>query len=171
MSPLRARRRWRPCAMHVPHFFIRPGADLAPPGDAGAVIALHGWEKPSCPGARGRRGPNERVMTWPWRWPRRTLGFVALSAGALAALLLLGLGIYSTIELRRFARAEALRSTFVYAAPQALLPGLHVRRVDLAGTLNRLKYVETRATPQTPGEFHRAANAWEIYRRGVDGGA
>jgi penicillin-binding protein 1B len=110
-------------------------------------------------------------MTWPWTWSRRTLGLVALGAGALVALLILGLGIYSAIELRRFARAEALRSTFVYAAPQALVPGLHVRRVDLAGTLTRLKYVETRATPQTPGEFHRAASAWEVYLRGVDGAA
>lgn len=104
-------------------------------------------------------------------WPRRTLGLVALGAGALAVLLLLALGIYSTIELRRFARAEALRSTFVYAAPQALVPGLHVRRVDLAGTLARLKYVETRGTPQAPGEFHRAPNGWDVYLRGTEGAA
>ena len=104
-------------------------------------------------------------------WPRRTLGLVALGVGAFAGLMLLALGTYSTIELRRFARAEALRSTYVYAAPQVLIPGLHVRRVDLAGTLARLKYVETRGAPQAPGEFHRAPGGWDVYLRGTDGAA
>ena len=104
-------------------------------------------------------------------WRRRTLAVVGVGAAGLAGLMLLALGIYSTIELRRFARAEALRSTYVYAAPQVLIPGLHVRRVDLAGTLARLKYVETRGAPQTPGEFHRAANTWDVYLRAAEGAA
>ena len=40
----------------------------------------------------------------------------------------------------------------MYAAPQPLVAGVHVRRVDLAGTLARLKYAETRETPKAPGQ-------------------
>jgi penicillin-binding protein 1B len=91
-----------------------------------------------------------------------------------AVLLLAGLGglalvTYSAVELRRFERGEVRRATAVYAAPLALVPGVNVRRVDLAGTLARLRYVETRGTPASPGQFRRGAGAWEIFLRGLDG--
>ena len=59
-------------------------------------------------------------------------GAVVLGA-ALAAL-----AVYSWVELARFERVEARRTAFVYAAPQTLAPGVHVRLADLAGTLARL---------------------------------
>ena len=44
-----------------------------------------------------------------------------------------------------------------------------MRRVDLAGTLARLKYAETRETPKAPGQYRRAGAVWEIYLRGAEG--
>ncbi len=121
--------------------------------------------------ARERRASdNERVMTSLWRRrPRRRLVVVALAAGVVLVALAGALAIHSWLMLSRFARAEARRSTLVYASPQALAPGINVRGVDLAGTLARLKYVESRGVPATPGQWRRTAGAWEIHVRGADG--
>src|SRR5688572_15020150 len=90
-----------------------------------------------------------------------------LAALALLALLVVGLVVYSSVELARFARVEARRATYVYAAPQPLVAGLNVRRADLAGTLARLKYTESRTAPAAPGQYRRTASAWEIHLRGA----
>jgi penicillin-binding protein 1B len=95
-----------------------------------------------------------------------------LAGAVLAAIVVLaftGLATYSLLELGRFERAEARRTTFVYAAGQPLAPGVHVRLVDLTGTLGRLRYTEVRGAPKAPGQFSRRADAWEIYLRGVEG--
>ena len=90
-------------------------------------------------------------------------GAVVLGA-ALAAL-----AVYSWVELARFERVEARRTAFVYAAPQTLAPGVHVRLADLAGTLARLHYMETRASPRAPGQFRLTASRWELSLRGLPG--
>jgi penicillin-binding protein 1B len=92
----------------------------------------------------------------------------------LAGVLVLGLGalalvIYSWVELARFERVEVRRTAFVYAAPQALAPGVHVRLADLAGTLARLHYTETHEAPKAPGQFRRSATAWDLSLRGLPG--
>jgi penicillin-binding protein 1B len=99
------------------------------------------------------------------RWRRWVLG-VAIASAVCAPF------VYSAIELSRFERADARRATFIYAAGQSLAPGVHVQRVGLPATLARLGYVETRATPPSPGLFRRSAGSWEIYlRAGEDAGA
>lgn len=108
-------------------------------------------------------GPPDEVKE---RWRRRrTLILVA----AVAGLALVTAGAYSGVELARFERAELRRTTFVYAAGQPLVPGVHVRLVDLAGTLGRLGYTETRTPPTGPGQFRRAATGWDIILRGQEG--
>lgn len=74
-------------------------------------------------------------------------------------------GIYSWIELARFARSEGRRTVIVYAAGQSLGLGVHVRLIDLAGTLVRLGYLETRDLPTTPGQFRRTSATWNILPR------
>jgi len=104
-------------------------------------------------------------LRWPtWRW--RTLG---LAAAALFAVLAIVLVVYSSVALSRFARVETRRATYVYAAAQPLIAGLQVRRIDLAGTLGRLKYVESRGAPSAPGQFRRAGSSWDIFLRGGAG--
>jgi penicillin-binding protein 1B len=110
-------------------------------------------------------------MRWAWLLVGRRWRLLGLGGATLLAVLLVGLAAYSSLELARFARVEARRATYVFAAPQALVPGLHVGRADLAGTLARLKYVQTRGQPAVPGQYRRAGNAWEVYLRGVDGAA
>jgi 1A family penicillin-binding protein len=88
-----------------------------------------------------------------------------------ASLGFIGLAIYSSFQLARFQRAEARRTSYVYAAGQALAPGLNVRVADLAGTLARLQYVETPRAPTAPGQFRRAPGRWDIYLRATDNGA
>src|ERR687897_173704 len=61
------------------------------------------------------------------------------------------------------------RLRLVGLAAGALVAGVHVRRIDLAGTLARLKYGEARGTPAAPGQFRRAGTTWEIYLRGGAG--
>ena len=119
-------------------------------------------------------------MTWLWppawrpswssRWlrlSRTRLGLLAVAAAAILGVMLVALAIYSSIELARFERVEERRATFVYAAPQPLVPGLHVRRVDLAGTLARLKYLDSQGAVPTPGQFRRVGGTWEIHLRGT----
>ncbi len=111
-------------------------------------------------------------MTWPWllSWPSaRRLRVVGLVVATLLAVLLLVLVGYSALALSRFERVETRRATYVYAGAQPLVAGVHVRRVDLAGTLTRLKYVEARGTPAAPGQYRRAGNAWDVYLRGGAG--
>jgi penicillin-binding protein 1B len=92
------------------------------------------------------------------RWP-----VFALLAGALVALGIVGLIVYSGVELARFDRAEARRATYVYAAGQPLSPGVNIRTSDLGGTLARLRYVEVHAPPDQPGRFRRMASGWDVY--------
>ena len=99
----------------------------------------------------------------PARWRRPAL-IAALTLAVLTPV------VYSTVELVRFERADARRTTFVYASGQSLTPGVHVQRIALAATLIRLGYGETRSTPKAPGQFRRAGGAWEIFLRGAEGG-
>src|ERR1700730_567661 len=94
----------------------------------------------------------------------------ALAAGVVALLLSVTMVVvYSSIELTRVARGEGSRSVIVYAAGQTLAPDVHVRLIDLAGTLARLGYVETRDLPAAPGQFRRMAAAWNIFPRDGQG--
>ena len=107
-------------------------------------------------------------MTW---WRRYlTLRTLALAAAIVFAVGGLTLVAYSWTELARFERVEARRTAFVYAAPQPLAPGVHVRLADLAGTLARLHYTETRDAPQAPGQYLRRPTEWQISLRGSAGG-
>jgi penicillin-binding protein 1B len=101
--------------------------------------------------------------------PSRRLRLLGLATLAVLAVFVAALVTYSSVALARFGRVEARRATLMYAAPQPLVAGLHVRRADLAGTLARLKYAETRTTPTAPGQYRRAGGVWEIYLRGADG--
>jgi penicillin-binding protein 1B len=93
-------------------------------------------------------------------WTRASLALVGL-----ASLFVVALAIYTAVELARFARAETRRTTFVYARGQWLGPGVNLRAVDFAGTLERLRYVETHGRPVTPGQFQRRGGGWEIVLR------
>ncbi len=110
--------------------------------------------------------------TRPWlvrRWQRLTgwtLVLTLLAGGATAAVV--AITTYTALELSRFARAEARRITYVYAAGQQLAPGISVRAVDLAAILTRLRYTETRGFPSAPGQFSRTASAWDIALRSAD---
>jgi 1A family penicillin-binding protein len=101
----------------------------------------------------------------------KRLAVLLLALAGLGVVALATLVAYSAVELHRFRRAEVGRSTLSYAAPQLIRPGVDVRRLDLAGTLGRLRYRETRGTPAAPGEFRRVGSAWDIYLRRVDLGA
>jgi len=90
-------------------------------------------------------------------------GLAAL--GALAALVVL---VYSFVEVERFDRADARRTTAVYAAGRVLAPGIDVRRIGLAATLPRLQYKESPDPPTAPGQFHRTDDTWDIYPRTAD---
>ena len=84
----------------------------------------------------GWRAPDWRPL---WRWLSRSrLRLLGIAALALLAVLVATVAIYSSLALARFERVEERRTTFVYAGAQPLVPGVHVRRVDLAGTLARL---------------------------------
>jgi len=90
------------------------------------------------------------------------------AAGAAGLLIaLVTVAIYSSLALARFERVEERRATFVYAAAQPLVAGVHVRRVDLAGALARLKYADSRAATPAPGQFRRVGSTWEIHLRGA----
>jgi penicillin-binding protein 1B len=88
---------------------------------------------------------------------------------AFAAVGLLGLAVHTGVELARFERAEARQGILIHAAGQALQPGLSVRAVDLAGTLTRLGYVETRGAVSAPGHFRRGPAGWDIALRNAAG--
>jgi penicillin-binding protein 1B len=104
-----------------------------------------------------------------WTLGLRTRSPIGVALVALVALPSLALLAYSAVELARFERADARLTTFIYAAPQPLAPGVHVRHVALGATLARLNYAETRATPTAPGQFERTAGAWDIFLRGLPG--
>jgi penicillin-binding protein 1B len=132
-------------------------------GPAWRLLAILTWLRtrilrPAVGDGRGSRRRWRRLTGW-------TLVLVVLGLGAGAAALTVS--TYTALELSRFARGEARRVTYVYAAGQRLAPGINVRAVDLAGTLARLRYTETRA-PTAPGQFARQAGAWEIALRGDD---
>ena len=87
----------------------------------------------------------------------------------IAPIVAIALGAYSATELRRFARAEIRRTTVIYTSGQSLAPAVDVRLLDLAGTLARLGYTETRTAPTKPGEFRRTASSWHLVLLGQDG--
>lgn len=103
---------------------------------------------------------------------RRGGPWLALGLGLLAglAIALASLATYTAVELHRFERAEARRAVLIYAAGQELAPAISVRGVDLAGTLARLKYTETRHAPAAPGQFRRTATTWDIWARWIGDG-
>ena len=98
-----------------------------------------------------------------WARRRRRATLVLFGFAGVAGVALLALVIYSAVELARFDRVEARRAALIYAMPQPLAVGVHIKIADLAGTLTRLSYTETRAAPQAPGQFHRASGAWDIH--------
>ena len=98
------------------------------------------------------------------RWHLVGLG---LAGGAL--LLVVALVVYTATELRRFERVETRRGTLVYAAGQWLGPDVSLRAVDFSASLARLRYVETRGRPATPGQFQRRPDGWEIVLRAAPG--
>jgi penicillin-binding protein 1B len=101
----------------------------------------------------------------PWLSGRR-LRPVVLAGAAMLAVLVAAVAVYSALALARFERVEERRATFVYAAAQPLAPGVSVRAVDLAGTLARLRYTDSRGVPPEAGQFRRLDDAWEIHLRG-----
>ncbi len=103
------------------------------------------------------------------RWGLLQRRPVKLALAAAIAAPVLALAVYTVVQLVRFERADRARATFVYTAGQSLGPGVNVRAVDLAGTLARLKYAETRRLPAAPGQFQRTDGSWEIYLREPDG--
>ncbi len=106
-----------------------------------------------------------------WRGGRRgPLALAALGLGAGAVVGLAAVATYTGVELARFGRAHARRTTLVYAAPQHLVAGMNVRAIDLAGTLARLRYTEVRSEVTAPGQFRRSPQAWRIYLRGDEDG-
>ena len=123
-----------------------------------------------------------KMPRWPSAWPSlsltavrsvwrsaprlRVLGLAFLGFCGVVILLLV---IYSAIALSRFERVETRRATYVYAGAQPLVAGVQVRRIDLPGTLARLKYTESRGAPAAPGQYRRAGSAWDIYLRGGAG--
>src|SRR2546426_10013868 len=117
--------------------------------------------------ARRRDVRGARLLAWVGTRRRSTL--VALGLAGVGGLAVLALIVYSAVELARFDRVESRRAALVYAAPQPLVAGVHVKVADLAGTLTRLSYTETRAEPTAPGQFRRANGAWEIHLRGLPG--
>lgn len=101
-------------------------------------------------------------------WLRRASPFTiaGLVVGVFTGLTLVTVATYTVVELARFARAEARRSTLVYTAAQTLAPGVNVETIDLAGALTRLHYTEVSGPPLAPGQFRRATGAWDLYLRG-----
>jgi len=104
-----------------------------------------------------------------WAGTRRRSTLVALGLAGVGGLALLALLVYSAVELARFDRVEVRRAALVYAAPQPLVAGVHVKIADLGGTLTRLSYTEAPGSPDAPGQFRRDGDAWEIYLRGLPG--
>src|SRR5262245_698248 len=96
-------------------------------------------------------------------------GTALVTAAALIAMLAMAVSAYSIVELSRFAQADVRRATIVYASGQALGSGLHVGLVDLASTLARLGYTETRTAPSAPGQFRRGPGRWDIVLLGGEG--
>ncbi len=143
----RARARLLPVAARLRVLAARLGSDLARLSRPVAARAL---------ALVRRRGP--------WFAFFVSLGVAAGLVGATVA-------TYTAVELHRFERAEARRAVLIYAAGQELAPGVNVRAVDLAGTLARLKYAESRAAPVAPGQYRRTPTTWEIWARRVDDGS
>ena len=123
-----------------------------------------------------------KMPRWPSAWPSLSLTAVrsvwrsaprlrvlGLAFVGLFGVVILLLVIYSAIALSRFERVETRRATYVYAGAQPLVAGVQVRRIDLPGTLARLKYTESRGAPAAPGQYRRAGSAWDIYLRGGAG--
>ena len=112
-------------------------------------------------------------MTLRALWSRFTEGRrgtrIVIGLAGVVGLALVALLVYSAVELARFDRVEVRRAALVYAMPQPLAVGVHVKIADLAGTLTRLSYTETRGEPDAPGHFRRSGSAWDIHLRGLSG--
>src|ERR687898_262842 len=67
-----------------------------------------------------------------------TWSTISLAFLIAAVLIVLSVVSYTGVQLARFERTDARRTMIVYAAPQALTPGLNVRRIDLPAILARL---------------------------------
>src|SRR5687768_5654862 len=121
------------------------------------------------------RGAGDRLLVWASRLRRRvgtlpravrlgrlgtwsTVTLVLLTAFVLTIVSLVS---YTGVQLARFERTDARRTMVVYAAAQPLQAGLNIKRADLALTLGRLRYTETRGTPGGPGQFHRTTAFWD----------
>jgi penicillin-binding protein 1B len=100
----------------------------------------------------------------PWLGP---VALIILGFGLATALAATALVAYTAVELGRFQRVETRRTTAIHAAGQALAPGMNVRTLDLAGTLERLRYREVPTAPTSPGQFHRGPDVWDVYLRGI----
>ena len=99
---------------------------------------------------------------------RRRSTRIVIGLGGIVGLALIALLVYSAVELARFDRVEARRAALMYAMPQPLAVGVHVKIADLPGTLARLSYTETRGEPD-PGHFRRDGAGWDIHLRGMPG--
>ncbi len=100
----------------------------------------------------------------PWLGP---IALIMLGLSLAAALTATALVTYTAVALGRFQGVETRRTTMVLTAGQALAPGMSVRALDLAGTLDRLRYREVQATPTSPGHFYRGPDVWDIYLHGI----
>jgi penicillin-binding protein 1B len=99
---------------------------------------------------------------------RKRVVFAALAGVAGILLLAIGLAAYTRHALSQFAADESQRTAYIFSAGQRLVPGVHVRLIDLAGTLARLGYRETTSDPTRPGEFRRATGSWHIMLHASD---
>ena len=99
----------------------------------------------------------------------RRLTVVGLGLASVAAVTIVALVVYSTVEIARFERAEARRAVSIHAAGQVLAPGTSVRAIDLHGMLARLGYTEMRTAPAAPGQFRRTPGGWDMILRDEPG--
>src|SRR5258705_12471137 len=103
---------------------------------------------PSLTGWRPAWPPDWRSL---WRWiSRDRLRLLAFGGAALLVVLLVTVALYSSLALARVERVEERRATFVYAAAPPLVAGIHLRRVDPAGTPARLKDAASHGAAATP---------------------
>src|SRR5262245_27331189 len=98
-------------------------------------------------------------------WRRRKTAAIGLGMAVGFITAAVALAGYSAVELSRFERAETRRTVFIHAAGQTLERGTSIRAIDLAGTLARLGYAETRAASPGPGQFRRSPGSWQLSLR------
>jgi penicillin-binding protein 1B len=104
----------------------------------------------------------------PARWPGRVLRLTlaALVLLVIAPAVAVGLWAWRTaagVDLGRLGEVSV-----IYAAGRLLVPGVSVDAADLAGSLRRLGYRETRDAPTRPGQFRRTEGAWQLFLHARD---